>query len=287
MSTTTAPPTGLTEAIAAGHMSGRVWMYSNYHCNLACSYCLTESAPKVPQRLLDADKMRRVVREAAELGFTEIGITGGEPFLVRDLPELIAEFAQILPVVVLSNATMFTPPLVDRMRPLAEAPVRIQISLDRPDPVPNDEMRGPQNFRKVVEAVPRLVDAGIGVRIATTLELGEIQAGPTAEHERLCELHRGLGVADADHVIRPIVARGRALTAGMGVGATRDDLEPELTITNDGAFWNPFGPTVVGARLDTDLLLTRTTAPLRISALTMLRLVRGRPQGTDSALGIR
>jgi MoaA/NifB/PqqE/SkfB family radical SAM enzyme len=278
---------GVAEAVATGQMSGRVWMYSNYHCNLACSYCLTESAPKVPARLLDAQRMRRVVHEAAELGFTGIGITGGEPFLLRELPGLLAEFGQILPVVVLTNATLFSPGLLRRMAPLAELPVRVQISLDRPDPVANDEMRGPENFRNVVEAIPRLVELGIGVRIATTLEHDEIRRGLTDDHERLCALHRQLGVSDDDHVIRPIVARGRALSQGMGVTATRDDLEPELTITNDGAFWNPFAPTVVDGRLDTDLLLTRTTTPLRTPAAAMLRLISGRPAGTDSTLGIR
>lgn len=278
---------GVAEAVATGQISGRVWMYSNYHCNLACSYCLTESAPKVPARLLDAQRMRRVVHEAAELGFTGIGITGGEPFLLRELPGLLAEFGQILPVVVLTNATLFSPGLLRRMAPLAELPVRVQISLDRPDPVANDEMRGPENFRNVVEAIPRLVELGIGVRIATTLEHDEIRRGPTDDHERLCALHRQLGVSDDDHVIRPIVARGRALSQGMGVTATRDDLEPELTITNDGAFWNPFAPTVVDGRLDTDLLLTRTTTPLRTPAAAMLRLISGRPAGTDSTLGIR
>jgi MoaA/NifB/PqqE/SkfB family radical SAM enzyme len=274
-------------AVADGRIGGRVWLYANYHCNLACSYCLTESAPTVAPRLLDGDRMRALAQEAADLGFTELGVTGGEPFIVREMPELLADLARILPVVALSNGTLFTDALVDRMRPLADLPIQIQISLDRPDAIDNDEMRGPENFGKVVEGIPRLVAAGIGVRIATTLELDEIRAGSTPDTERLCALHRDLGISDDDHVIRPIVARGRALTEGMGVTATRDDLDPELTITADGAFWNPFAPTVRGGRLDTDLMLTRTTMPLSTPASTMLRVVEGRPPGNDSTLGIR
>jgi MoaA/NifB/PqqE/SkfB family radical SAM enzyme len=277
----------LGEAVAAGRVSGRVWLYTNYHCNLTCSYCLTESAPRVDPRLLDPERVRRIVREAVELGFTGIGITGGEPFLLPYLPELLAEVAACLPVIVLSNATLFTPRLVERLRVLADLPVRIQISLDRPDPIPNDAMRGPGNFRKVVEAIPRLIDAGLGVRIATTLELAEIGETATVEQERLCALHRSLGVPDEDHVIRPIVRRGRAVKNDLGVTATRDDLEPELTLTADGAFWSPFAPTVTGGRLDTDLLLTRTTVPLRRPLSTMLRLAQGRAPGGDATLGIR
>ena len=45
--------TAIADAIGAGTLPGRVWFYSNYHCNLACRYCLTESAPDVPRRELD------------------------------------------------------------------------------------------------------------------------------------------------------------------------------------------------------------------------------------------
>ena len=65
------------------------------------------------------------------------------------------------------------------------------------------------------------------------------------------------------------------------------DLSPELTVTVDGAFWSPFGPTITGGRLDTDLLVTRTIDPLATAAGTLLRLVEGSPPGADSALGIR
>lgn len=35
----------IADAVRDGTLPGRVWLYSNYHCNLACSYCLTESSP--------------------------------------------------------------------------------------------------------------------------------------------------------------------------------------------------------------------------------------------------
>ncbi len=39
--------TRLSGADTDATVSGRLWLYSNYHCKLACAYCLTESAPKV------------------------------------------------------------------------------------------------------------------------------------------------------------------------------------------------------------------------------------------------
>lgn len=275
----------LETSLEAGRLSPRVWFYANYHCNLRCSYCLTESAPGVPRRELGPQRMLALAREARDLGFSELGVTGGEPFLLDYLPELLGELARILPVVVLSNGTVFTARRLRALEPLAGLPLKVQISLDHPDPVDNDAMRGPENFARVVAVIPELIARGIAVRIATTLE--DPDSVDPAEAERLCALHRSLGVPDADHVVRPIVRRGRADTGGMGLAAGFEQLEPELTITSDGAFASPFGPTVRGGRMDTDLLVTRTIAPLRLPAEALAGVVEGRPAGADARLGIR
>ena len=274
---------GPATAIEEGRLPGRVWFYSTYSCNLACTYCLTESAPGVRRRTLDGATIVELTRQATALGFTDVGITGGEPFLSPDLPGVLAEVASMLPTVVLSNGTLFNDVRLAALRHLAGLPVRIQISLDFDQPDVNDAARGPDNFAKVVEAIPRLLDAGIGVRVATTVD-GTPDPDAMA---RLCELHRTLGVGDEDHVVRPIVRRGRARTRGEGVEITPADLPAELTVTADGAFWSPFAPTVTGGVLDTDLLLTRTTDPLRIPTAALLRLVEGRPPGEDARTGIR
>ncbi len=273
----------LAKAIEEGVIGRRVWFYANYHCNLECTYCLTESGPAVPRRLLDGGWMRERAEEAKALGFTSLGITGGEPFMVPSMPATIAALSQVLPTLVLSNATLFVGSRLDRVaEALAGRDVHIQISLDAPDAAENDTKRGDANFSSVVNAIPRLLERGIKVRIATTtegLEPGDL--------ERLCSLHRSWGVSDDDHVVRPIVARGRAATAGLGVAAGPGDVDPELCLTADGAFWSAFGPTVRDGVLNTDFLLTRTTAPLRVPAEALLRVAGGQPRGTDSSLGIR
>ncbi|HKG16583.1 MAG TPA: radical SAM protein [Solirubrobacteraceae bacterium] len=272
----------LRAAIDAGRVADRLWLYSNYHCNLRCSYCLTESAPEVPRRILAPDQMVEAADQARALGFRSLGVTGGEPFLIPEMPEILAELARRLPVVVLSNATLFTTRLVERMRPLAELPVSVQVSLDSAEPDVNDEMRGPRNFARVLDAVPRLVAMGVPVRIATTGDHNTPE-----EMERLCALHRSLGVSDADHVVRPVVRRGRAAINCMGVVARATDLHPELTLTADGAFWSPFAPTVEGGRVDLDLLVSRQRLPLEAPTRAWLALADGRPPGADSALNIR
>ena len=273
----------VSEALASGEMPGRVWIYSNYHCNLACSYCLTESSPRSERRQLTAEQMLTIATQAKELGFTGIGVTGGEPMLLPWLPETLAAMAQHLPVLLLTNGTLLGGDRFQRAAPLAHRNITVQISLDSHLPDVNDMARGPDNFDKVVAVVPRLIVNGIRVRIATTT--GGALDSPTLDPLR--ELVRSLGVRDEDHIIRPIVRRGRAHERDLGVFAVARDIPSELTITADGAFWGSFGPTVRAGRLDTDLLLTRTILPLSIPASALLATLRELPEGADASLGIR
>jgi len=274
--------TAFATAVEEGLVGGRLWLYSNYNCNLACTYCLTESAPDAARRTLDRNLISKIAAGAVAEGFTSFGVTGGEPFMRPDIVEILLELESYLPVLVLSNATLFSGRVLEDVRRLAGKRIALQISLDSASPEENDEMRAQDNFEKVVTAIPKLVEMGIHVRIATT------GGDRTAEEDAaLCALHRSFGITDDDHVVRPIVHRGRAATNEMGVVATAHDLPAELTVTADGAFWTPFGPTVRNGRLDTDMLLARTTFPLEVSIAAMLEIAGAKPAGGDSLLNIR
>ncbi|HYX85805.1 MAG TPA: radical SAM protein [Gaiellales bacterium] len=275
--------TQIEHAVGEGRMGDRLWLYATYHCNLACRYCLTESSPRIrDRRTLAADAMVTAVADAAELGFTRVGVTGGETFMLPWMPDVLAEIAAVLPAVVLTNGTLFTDRLLDRLEPLAERDVAVQISLDSDSPSRNDEFRGPENFAKVLDAIPRLLARGIRVRIATTVEYQTED-----ELQRLCALHRSLGIPDDDHIVRSVVRRGRAAVEGMGVELGPSDVLPELTLTADGAFLHPFAPTVRHGRTDVDLLVSRQIAPLARAAERFIRVVSGMPAGADVERNIR
>ena len=62
----------------------RVWIYTNFDCNLRCDYCCVRSSPKALRRALGFERVRRIAVEAAELCVSEIFVTGGEPFMLPD-----------------------------------------------------------------------------------------------------------------------------------------------------------------------------------------------------------
>ena len=56
--------TAFEELVEAGLVGDRLWLYANYHCNLACEYCLTGSSPRSTRRVLGAERMLRLADEA-------------------------------------------------------------------------------------------------------------------------------------------------------------------------------------------------------------------------------
>jgi GTP 3',8-cyclase len=66
-------------------------------CNLRCSYCMPEEEYAWLERadVLTFEELREVVAAFASLGVERVRITGGEPLVRRELPDLIALLADI------------------------------------------------------------------------------------------------------------------------------------------------------------------------------------------------
>jgi hypothetical protein len=49
-------------------VGSRLWLYTNFDCNLRCDYCCVRSSATAPRRELGLGRVQRIAREAAELG---------------------------------------------------------------------------------------------------------------------------------------------------------------------------------------------------------------------------
>jgi sulfatase maturation enzyme AslB (radical SAM superfamily) len=236
-------------------VGSRVWLYTNFDCNLRCDYCCVRSSPSAPRRELGLPRVRRIAREAAELGVREIFVTGGEPFLLADVEGILAACALAAPTTVLTNGMLFTGRRIESLRTLPRDRIILQISLDSATPERHDLHRGPGTWARTREGIQRARAQGFRVRLAATVSTD-------AEAEEFRQFLDEEQIAAEDRVIRRIALRG---SATEGVVLTRADLVPEVTITAEGVFWHP-----VGAE-DADLLVTRDIFPLAESFAAVRR----------------
>ena len=106
-------------------------------CNLRCVYCMPEEglAWLHKQQLLSYEEIVEVIATMAPLGLSRVRITGGEPLVRRDLPELVRMIAAVPGIEDLSMSTNAVL-LEEHSEALRGAGIkRVNISLDslRPD----------------------------------------------------------------------------------------------------------------------------------------------------------
>lgn len=236
-------------------LGSRLWLYTNFDCNLRCDYCCVRSSPTAPRRELGLERVQRIAREAPDLGVNEIFVTGGEPFLLEDIGQILLACAAAAPTTVLTNGMLFTGRRAEALRALPRDRVVLQISLDSATPERHDLHRGPGTWARTRAGIQYAVAQGFRVRLAATISTDE-------EADEFRQFLDQEEIAEEDRVIRRIALRG---VASDGIAVTRTDLVPEVTITAEGVYWHP-----VGAE-DDDLLVTRDIFPLSESFAAVRR----------------
>lgn len=216
----------------------RLWIYTNFHCNLACDYCVVASAPGARRRALGLDRFRALVDDAVAEGFREVYITGGEPFLEPDIVAMLEYASERLPTVCLTNAMLFRGDRREREleRLAGRDQLVLQSSVDGATAATHDAWRGAGSFARALDGIARVRSLAVPVRVAMT-ETPENRG----EVEALRELLAGLGVEGDDFAVRPLVARGFAHDAEHGMAVSPAVMVPELTVTTDGLHWHPVG----------------------------------------------
>lgn len=197
---------GERRASVALHRLDTLWFNTGTLCNITCGHCYIESSP-TNDRLacIGPDDVRPYLDEIAQhsLPTREIGFTGGEPFLNRDLPA-IAELCleRGFEVLILTNAMqpMQRPPVRQALMALRERfgrRLRLRVSLDHHTAALHDRERGAGSFARTMEGLVWLAREGFAVAVAGRTRWGEEQPALRAGYARLFAEH-GLSLDAAD-----------------------------------------------------------------------------------------
>ena len=154
-----------------------LWFNTGTLCNLTCKNCYIESSPTNDSlSYLSFDEYLSFIDEAKEQNFnlTEIGFTGGEPFLNKDFPKMLNHAAQQnVDVLVLTNAMK---PMLNKKSELLNIPkerLTFRVSIDHVDPKKHEAIRGQNSYEPMIEGLKWLRDNDFKMSLATRLMWGD------------------------------------------------------------------------------------------------------------------
>lgn len=144
-------------------------------CNLRCFYCMPEEGIQyLPKpHLLSYEEMIRLVSILAEMGISKVRITGGEPFLRKDIMPFLWKLSEIEGINKINITTngVLTAPLVPELKKLGVNSVNL--SLDSLDRQRFYEITRRDEFLKVWQTLEALLEHDIPVKVNTVVMSGK------------------------------------------------------------------------------------------------------------------
>ena len=150
-----------------------LWFNTGTLCNIECKNCYIESSPKNDRLVyLTFEEVKSFIDEALDknLGTNEIGFTGGEPFMNKDIMKMIDySLNKNFKVLVLSNAMK---PMLNRTNELIKLNhlnLTIRVSIDHYQKEKHEEIRGKKTYDVMLQGLKWLNENNFNYTLATRL----------------------------------------------------------------------------------------------------------------------
>ena len=162
------------------HITERIWMESSplrtlfwnatYACNFNCAVCFTNGGAPFTDELTTREAID-TFKKAHSAGVRKIIISGGEPFMRKDLVEILAYMGGIgLEARIASNGSLLTDDILRRLKD--ETLVQsFQISLDTLGPELYSEFHGvsPERLNSILSTIESIKKYGFHTTVSTRL----------------------------------------------------------------------------------------------------------------------
>ncbi len=147
------------------------YLHVTQACNLQCRTCYSWRENRNDRKQeLSLEEMEGILSELSRNGLKTLVISGGEPLMRRDLPEILRlakQRYQIPKIVLITNGTLVTPKIAERLAPWVD---EVSVSLDGPEEAINAYIRGRGNFDRAIRGVRFFRDASVkSVSLLSTL----------------------------------------------------------------------------------------------------------------------
>ena len=138
-------------------------------CNLRCRYCYFFDNPALVYRELPTEEWLRFFDELGRCGVMDVTIAGGEPFIRRDLPQLLEGIVRNrMRFALLSNGGLITDEIAGFLARTGRCNY-VQISIDGASAETHDSCRGQGAFAGALRGLETLRRNGVHVAVRVTL----------------------------------------------------------------------------------------------------------------------
>ncbi|HEY7681251.1 MAG TPA: pyrroloquinoline quinone biosynthesis protein PqqE [Gemmatimonadales bacterium] len=162
-----------------------------YRCPLHCPYCSNPLEMSRAEAELSTEDWKRVFTQARDLGVLQLGLSGGEPMVRKDLEELVAHArGEGLYTTLVTSALGLTR---QRAKRLKDAGIdHVQISFQDTDPVSADRIAGIKLGRQKFEAAALVKELDLAFSVNVVLHRANL--------DRLAEIIEMAATLGADRV---------------------------------------------------------------------------------------
>lgn len=145
---------------------GKVIWEITHNCNYGCSYCIFSCTKKRVEGELTTEECFHVIDELVKNGFKHLKVTGGEPFIRKDLIEILEYASKYMVVDVSTNASLLSEDLVDKLNKIKLKMIHVSLDGNKEE---HESVRGINTYERTIRGLELLKKSKNKVRIGTVI----------------------------------------------------------------------------------------------------------------------
>lgn len=189
-------------------------------CNLRCAHCVTSSGEPLENELSTQEALS-LIDELASLGVFQIGFSGGEALLRRDIFTLMEHAKKRgIKVQLTTNATLISEATAKKLVKLE--PITVGVSLEGATKQSYGSFRGEENFERALSGVRALLRHSLPVKLKVAVSRRNL-----SEVDAILKLALELGVEAVDMFLLYPEGRARSM---KGEALSSTEIKEFLTL---------------------------------------------------------
>jgi len=156
--------------LAEGKSIAIMQLQWRYFCNFHCSHCSISGFRKQDKPLMSIDDLKSLAKQADEYGLAQWGLSGGEPLVFANLPEILEALQpDRFHIQLDTSGWLMTKEAAKAVKSMGVD--KVQISIDGMDAESHDSFRNmPGSHEKCIRAIYAVKEAGMQLQIATVVD---------------------------------------------------------------------------------------------------------------------